>query len=253
MNEEQRPRTENRMIGRDRRARRILNHLEFHVISCYDSNAERHWRLAMKPRLFPLLLLCFTLLALPTVSISAATDITFDDLSETGTGSFIASGYQGLVWSNFVAENAIIFTAYSGLTGYYYGLVSGSNNAFNAFGNPAEIDSTGTNFNFFSAYLTGAWRSNLNIEVQGFSGANLLYDQTVVASATNPTLFAFNYLDINRLTFNSFGGLKAGFLSDGENFVMDNLSFEFVPEPSSLLLTACGVLTLWAFVRRKRA
>src|SRR5260221_13569032 len=89
-----------------------------------------------------------------------------------------------------------------------------SNVAVNDFGAPAEIDSLGTNFNFLSAYLTGAWNNNLNIEVQGFSGTNLLYDTTVVASATSPTLFTFNYLDIDRLTFNSFGGQKnAGFPS----------------------------------------
>jgi hypothetical protein len=96
------------------------------------------------------------------------------------------------------------------------------------------------------------WRSNLNIEVQGFSGTNLLYDQTVVASATNPTLFTFNYLDIDSLTFNSFGGQNAGFpLGSGGQFAMDNLSFGFVPEPSTVLLTAVGALTLYAFLKRK--
>jgi uncharacterized membrane protein YjgN (DUF898 family) len=28
--------------------------------------------------------------------------------------------------------------------------------------------------------------------------------------------------------------------------------FEFIPEPSSLLLTTLGVVTLWASVKRKR-
>jgi hypothetical protein len=70
--------------------------------------------------------------------------------------------------------------------------------ALNAFGTPAEIDSA-TNFNFLSVYLTGAWNSNLNIQVKGFNGAEEIYDTIVVASATNPTLFTFNYLDIDRL------------------------------------------------------
>ncbi len=92
-------------------------------------------------------------------------------------------------------------------------MVSPSNVAFNAGGDPAEIDSA-TNFNFFSAYLTGAWNSNLNIEVEGFNGAKEIYDTIVVASATNPTLFTFNYLDIDRLYFDSYGGQSAGFLTE---------------------------------------
>jgi len=94
--------------------------------------------------------------------------------------------------------------------------------------------------------------SNLNIEVQGFSGTNLVYDQTAVASATNSTFFTFNYLNIDRLYFNSFGGQSAGFSGGGENFEMDNFTFEFVPEPSSLLLASVGALLLWPIIKRKR-
>jgi hypothetical protein len=160
----------------------------------------------MKTRLFVLPLAFFTLFIFSATSTSWGTLITFDELPENGTGSFIALGYQGLAWSNFVAQNTVIYTANNNTNGYYYGLVSASNEAFNAFGNPAGIAATGTNFNFLSVYLTGAWRSNLDIQVQGFRGGNLAYDNTVMVSATNPTLFAFNYLNIDRLAFNSFGG-----------------------------------------------
>jgi hypothetical protein len=34
---------------------------------------------------------------------------------------------------------------------------------------------------------------------------------------------------------------------------MDNFTFEFVPEPSSLLLTVAGALLLWPLLKRKRA
>jgi hypothetical protein len=74
----------------------------------------------------------------------------------------------------------------------------------------------------------------------------------VVASATSPTLFTFNYLDIDQLCFNSSGGQHAGFQEYGEQFVMDNFMFEFIPEPSSLLLTALGGVSLVAFLRRKK-
>jgi hypothetical protein len=148
--------------------------------------------------------------------------------------------------------NAVRLAASSGSNGYYYGLVSTPNVAYNRGGFPAEIDSPGTNFDFLSAYFTGAWNSNLNIEVQGFSGTNLIYDQTLVPSVTHATLFTLDYLDIDRLYFDSYGGQPAFDGDDGKQFVMDNFEFEFVPEPSSLLLTALGLVSLCAVLKRKR-
>ncbi|MGD0061730.1 MAG: PEP-CTERM sorting domain-containing protein [Verrucomicrobiia bacterium] len=210
----------------------------------------------MKPRLFLLPFICLTLLTLSTTWSDGQNVITFDDLHVTGSGEYIPNGYQGLVWSNFGVVNAILETNLplvlgGGVSGIDYGMVSPSNVAVNAGGTPAEIDSA-TNFNFLSVYLTGAWSSNLNIEVQGFNNGTLLYDTTVTASATNPTLFTFNYLDIDRLYFNSFGGQNAGFSGSGENFVMDNMTFAFIPEPSSFLLAALGAVSLVAFLRRRR-
>ena len=198
----------------------------------------------------------FTLLAFSTISQSWATVITFDDIPlNNGTGEFLADNYQGLVWSNCAVGNGILqHDNFPFITnGFYYGVVSSSNVAVLAFDGPSEINSPGTNFNFLSAYLTGGWNSNLNIEVQGFDGANLLYDTTVVVSATAPTMFNFNYMDINRLSFNSFGGQVAFSFDGGDQVAMDNFTFEFVPEPSSLILAVFAVLTLLPFFRRKRA
>jgi hypothetical protein len=207
----------------------------------------------MKPRLLTLPLACFAMLTLSAATTRSQILVTFDDISINFHGP-IPNGYQGLTWSNFSMLNAVLFSNFVGVTGYSYGMVSPSDVAFNALGNPAEVDARGTDFNFLSVYLTGAWSSNLNIEVEGFNGAKEIYDTIVVASATNATLFTFNYLDIDRLYFNSYGGENAGFASGaGENFAMDNFMFEFIPEPSSLLLTALGVLTLWAFLKRRRA
>ena len=211
----------------------------------------------MKAKSFLTALALFTLLASPINSSCSATVVTFDDLPlNTGTGSFVPSTYQGLVWSNFGDLNAVLYTSVHGSNGYYNGMVTASNVALNAFGAPAEIDSP-TNFNFLTAYLTGAFNSNLNIQVEGLRGGSLVYSQVVVASATSPTLFAFNYLNVDRLTFNAFGGQDAGFpVSQGagdSHFAMDNLTIEFVPEPSSFLLTAAAALMLWPLLKRKRA
>lgn len=187
-------------------------------------------------------------------SASSQTVVTFDDIAIPATNDSIrmTNGYQGLVWSNFFALNVASEIRMFGVTnGYFYGMVSPSNVALNASGNPAEIDSTGTNFNFLSAYLTGAWNSNLNIQVDGFNGSTLSYATTVVANATSPTLFTFNYMNIDRLYFSSSGGQPVGWFGEGENFAMDNLTFEFIPEPSSLLLTSLGLLSLWAVAKRR--
>jgi hypothetical protein len=204
----------------------------------------------MKARLF---LLPFVFLAL-LISPCLATVVTFDDLFDrVGGGTLITNRYQGLVWSNFAVGNAILQTAFNGLSGYYYGMITPSNVVLNGHGDPAEVDAVDTNFNFFSAYLTGAWNSNLNITVQGFRGGAKIYDQTVVVAATNPAFFAFNFLNIDRLSFNSFGGDSAGFSSSpGENFAMDNFTFEFVPEPSTLALVFVGLVGLIVFYRSRR-
>ena len=215
---------------------------------------------AVKFKSFLLLpLSVLTVLVFPAVSTRSQTVVTFDDLHETGSGSYITASYQGLVWSNFAVNNAILFTnqpgkqyTTNGLTGDYYGMVSASNVAVNGIGSPAEIDSSGTNFNFLSVYLTGLFNSNLNIEVQGFSGGNLLYDQIVIASATVPTLFTFGYTNIDRLYFSNFGGQPAFGTPSAPQFVMDNFTFELVPEPSSLLLATAGALLLWPLLKRKR-
>jgi len=94
----------------------------------------------------------------------------------------------------------------------------------------------------------------LNIEVQGFIGVTSLYDTTVVVSATSPTLFTFNFLNIDRLRFTSSGGQDVGFPSGfGETFAMDNFTFELVPEPSALLLATAGALLLCSLLKLKRA
>ncbi len=208
----------------------------------------------MKLRLFLVPAVCLSLLVFSAVPARSQTVITFDDIVvpiHSGDTN-IPDGYHGLDWTNFHVLSPPNFGDTS--DGYYYGMVSPPNVAFNGAGNPAEIDAAGTNFNFLSAYLTGAWNSNLNVEVQGFNGTNLVYDETKVVSVTNATLFTFDYLDIDRLYFNSYGGQDAGLPGGGpgEQFVMDNFMFEFIPEPSTFLLAALGGASLIAFLKRKR-
>jgi hypothetical protein len=207
----------------------------------------------MKLRSFLIPAACLHLLVFCAVSSRSQTVVTFDDISNVGNSAVITNGYQGLNWTNFWVLNAFTQTSTYGLSGYYYGMVTASNVAYDGFGNPAEIDSPGTNFDFLGAHFTGAWNSNLNIEVQGFRGTNLVYDETKVVSATSPTLCTFDYLDIDHLYFNSYGGEPAFGGTSRASFVMDNFMFEFIPEPSTFLLAALAAVSLAAVLRRQRA
>jgi hypothetical protein len=212
----------------------------------------------MKARSFLLPFVSLTLLAFCS---NAQIVATFDD-TQFGPPAF----YQGLFWNNFATADGITRgTQLPGFdtNGYYYGMVSLSHVVYNyeRFA-PADVYSVfggagtnivGMNINFLGAYLTGLWRSNLNIEVQGFRAGSLVYDQTVVASATNATFFPLNYMNIDRVKFSSLGGENAGFGGDGPQYTMDNFTFEVVPEPSALLLTCVGALLLLPFIKRKRA
>ncbi len=48
---------------------------------------------------------------------------------------------------------------------------------------------------------------------------------------------------MDNLYFNSFGGEPAFNDIAAEQCAMDNFTFDFIPEPSSLLLTALGAAT----------
>jgi hypothetical protein len=172
--------------------------------------------------------------------------ITFDDLPLTnpyngsGNANPIPAGYAGFQWANFYYT-----TPYSpNAAGYYNGMVSVSNVAFNAYGSPAQISSA-TPFDLDSAYVTGAWNDGLNVEVQGFVGSSLAYDNTYVVKSEAPTLINFDYQGITSLNFVSSGGKDPGwpYGGPGEEFVLDNVTVT-VPEPCAFSLACFGAIAL---------
>jgi subtilase family serine protease len=158
--------------------------------------------------------------------------LTFDDLPglnyeyfgyyERVTEGKVPAGYGGLNWSNFYYLSQ---TGYSFLpsSGCQPGMISTPNVAYNNGGNPASIIGV-VPFDLLSAYLTAAWNDNLNLEVQGYVGTNLTYDQFFTLSATTATEIQFNYYGVSTVSFISSGGVPhSGYNGSGEEFVLDNV------------------------------
>jgi hypothetical protein len=180
---------------------------------------------------------------------AAATTLTFDDISSAAVGT-IPDGYGGLNWDNVGFYDGSDFAN----SGYENGRVSGTHVAFNVNAFTATV--SGPTFDFNSAYLTAAWNNDLNITVTGLSGGTELYSQTVIVDPFGPTLFNFNFIGIDQLTFASFGGTNAGLetFGTGEHFVMDDFTFNRsagVPDGgSALALFGLGMIGL-STLRRK--
>ncbi|QSJ19610.1 PEP-CTERM sorting domain-containing protein [Nostoc sp. UHCC 0702] len=194
----------------------------------------------------------FTAVTAGTLSTEQAQALvlTFDDLplltADEAYYDLIPNEYGGLNWDNFYYLNSSSEDYES--SGYAYGTASTPNVAFNGGANPAlvtTVNNNGGHFDFNSAYLTAAWNNGLNILVEGFLDGIVKYSTTVTVDAVSPTLFNFDFLGIDNLSFTSYGGVDAGYSGEGEQFILDNLTYEYkaVPEPATIL----GLLTVASF------
>jgi hypothetical protein len=121
--------------------------------------------------------------------------------------------------------------------------VSAKNVAFNDNGLPAMV--TGAAFTLTSGYFTAAWNDSLKLEVQGFVGTTLTFDNSYTLSAVAPTLIDFDYSGVDEVNFISSGGTPDPAYARygrGTQFVMDNLAINGNTAPdvgaTSLMLGA---------------
>jgi len=208
----------------------------------------------MKPKTIFLIsaLVIAALVASIGTSFAQTEILTFDDLSWSGYYyEQIPNGYGGLQWNNFFVLNTAQELSSFGRNGEVNGVVSPPNVAFNGEGTAAFI-SDGS-FNLNSAYLMAAWNDGLQVEVQGFVGATLIYDNTYTVSTLGSTLVNFNYLGVDEVNFISSGGVPHGYTSGlGTQFAMDNLSITLVPEPPTFASVGLAVIFLTLRCRTPR-
>jgi hypothetical protein len=176
------------------------------------------------------------LLASIGTSVAQTELLTFDDLTFSGLYDQIPNGYGGLQWNNFDALNTVQETHQYGVNGAVNGMVSPNNVAFDGGGTNASF-SDNVAFNLNSAYLAGVWNDGLQVEVQGFVGSTLTYDNTYTVNTQGPTLIDFNYAGVDEVNFIAYGGTPHGYyFGRGTEFAMDNLSVTLVPEPATYAL-----------------
>lgn len=198
-------------------------------------------------------LLTATVILLASAGISYGDTILFDDIPTIDPGGLaMPSGYGSLDWNNFVLLNTSVFPYASG---YQVGTVSGNNIAVNA-GGFAALVSRASSFDLFSGYFTAAWNNGLQLEVQGFSGASMIYDNTYTIGTAAPTLITLNYYGVDSVNFITSGGTPDPVLTapfgglPAYEFALDNLT---IPETgSSFLMFASGLAGIGALRRKLR-
>jgi hypothetical protein len=167
--------------------------------------------------------------------------LTFDDLQAIGFPP-VPNGYGGLGWQNFSYMDGVHFASPSG---YNNGVVSPNIVAYGWGGLDYPSSLSGALFNLNSGYFTAAWNDGLQLQVQGFVGGILAYDNVFTLAPTSPTLINFNYLGVDQVTFTSYGGTPhPGYysLDGGPMFALDNLNVAVIPEPSSVAIGTIGIL-----------
>lgn len=154
-------------------------------------------------------LLCICCVAAMT-SDSRAALLGFEELSPGTEWVNVPNGYGGLQWYYFGTLSGALRPPREG---YYTGMISPTNVAFNILGEPAAVYSDRP-FGLSSGYFTAAFGA-LQIRIRGFSGTNLIYETIQGLTTQGPTLINLNYSGVTKVSFET--------IPSGNWFVMDNL------------------------------
>jgi hypothetical protein len=189
---------------------------------------KQNWKYAVTGRLVATA--CVAGLLLLAVSAQASLGKALLKFDNFANGSAITNGYGDLSWANFYALDAVNYSLNP--SGYEAGIMSPNNVLYNGGSSPAAIYSDKYAFILNSAYLTGAWNDNLQVQIKGYFLKKLVFSRTIILSATQPTLVKFPNKLVTEVDFYSSGGTDhAAYSGSGEHFATDNVSVTVYPIP----------------------
>ncbi len=201
-------------------------------------------------------------------ALAAIHTVGFDSLAANaqiapGYGAFDegAIHFAGFDWGQVTVAQAGDGTLHPLAVGFEHGVASPSNVAFNPNASAASvsISSLSAPFVFVGAKFT-AWFNladlglpggTQTLTVEGWNGANLMYEDTRTLSAFSQLDFSAPAVSIDRLVLRtdvSFNGQSTRPLQ----WMMDDFNYTLVPEPGAMLHLAAGLLMLFAFSLRRR-
>ncbi len=195
---------------------------------------------------------CVMLFFLGITGMAKAYVVTFEDLNEAPgwVGYATLSDYEGIDWNNdgglVLGQNGDVFGTNYPQSGYGVGLISGVVNVHSP-SSHVYVDWLGEGtYNYNGAWFTSAW-SDQEIFFAGWANDTQIYtSQHFQITTTQPLWIELNWTGIDRL----------GIMHTGSQWVMDDFTFnepiDPVPEPTTMILLATGLIGLAGFRRKKK-
>ena len=180
--------------------------------------------------------------------ISGTAYATIIDFESVKPSDFNYSGFSNLQCSTYFTQDTGYCRGQTTTNGDWVGYTSSTRFI--------ELASPGT-FDFYGANITAAWNNGLNVVLQGYNGASLLYTQNFVLDDDIPTWTDSDFFGITRLTVISSGGTDAGtpgggsYVSWDDIYINEDRITQQIPEPTSLALLGLG-LAGFGFMRKKK-
>lgn len=191
--------------------------------------------------------MCLQLLA----GLAHAEDINFN--SFVGNYNQVPNGFDGMNWIN-MWELSSSWVSIFGPSGYLNFSPQPKNVGYSFGGLPVTFSSVGlTPFELTSANMDAAWFDNLNLEVLGYLGGVLEYDQNFTLQETGPQDLQFGDVTVDTVEFITSGGTQHPNLNgSGTQFAVSDIVINgALPDAGTtalLLGLSAGALGL---VRRK--